>query len=77
MTSKTTNRFAPQVRERPVRDVFDHEQDRPSRWTTVVSIAETIGCVPQRLYGSMKKAQVNGATYSTASQTTTPPVRAA
>ncbi len=45
MTSKTTNRFAPQVRERPVRDVFDHEQDRPSRWTTVVSIAETIGCV--------------------------------
>ena len=40
--SKTTNKFAPEVRERAVRMVFDHERDHPSRWTTVVSIAEKI-----------------------------------
>lgn len=45
MTSKTTNKFAPEVRKRAVRMVFDHERDHPSRWATVVSIAEEIGCI--------------------------------
>jgi len=47
--SKTTNKFAPEVRDRAVRMVFDHERDHPSRWAAVVSIAEKIGCVPQAL----------------------------
>jgi transposase len=58
MTSKTTNKFAPEVRERAVRMVFDHERDYPSRWATVVSIAEKIGCVPQTLHEWVKKAEV-------------------
>lgn len=37
---KTTSKFAPEVRERAVRMVVDHERDYPSRWTAVVSIAE-------------------------------------
>ena len=48
--SKTTNKFAPEVRERVVRMVVDHERDYPSRWAAVVSIAGKIGCVPQTLY---------------------------
>ena len=56
MTSKTTNKFAPEVRERAVWMVFDHERDHPSRWATV---AEKIGCVPQTLHEWVKKAEVD------------------
>jgi transposase len=57
--SKTTNKFAPEVRERAVRMVFDHERDHPSRWSAVVSIAEKIGCMPQTLHEWLKKAEIN------------------
>ncbi|MFP5433362.1 MAG: IS3 family transposase [Alphaproteobacteria bacterium] len=57
--SKTTNRFSPEVRERAVRMVLDHEGDYPSRWTAIVSISEKIGCVPQTLFEWVKKAEVN------------------
>ena len=59
MTSKTTNKFSPEVRARAVRMVFDHERDHPSRWAAVVSIAGKIGCVPQTLYEWVKKAEVD------------------
>ncbi|WP_443024387.1 hypothetical protein [Sphingomonas sp. Leaf34] len=51
MTSKTTNKLSPEVCEQAVRTVFDHEPDHPSRWATVVSIAEKVSCVPQTLRG--------------------------
>ena len=59
MTSKTTNKFSPEVRARAVRMVLDHEAEHASRWATVVSIAAKIGCTPQSLNEWVKKAEVD------------------
>ncbi len=57
--SKTTNKFSPEVRERAIRMVQDHQVDYPSRWAAVVSIAEKIGCVPQTLHEWVKKSEID------------------
>ena len=59
MTAKTTNKFSPEVRERAVRMVLDHEGEHSSRWTAVQSIAAKIGCSPHTLLDWVKKTEVD------------------
>ena len=59
MTSKTTNKFSPEVRARAVRMILDHASEHPSRWAAVTSIAAKIGCTPQTLHDWVKKAEVD------------------
>ncbi len=49
MTSKTANKFSPEVRERAVRMVRDHGGDHTSQWAAIGSIAPKIGCTPETL----------------------------
>ena len=59
MTSKTSNRYSPEVRARAVRMVHEHTGEHASRWAAVESIAAKIGCAPQTLHEWAKTAEVD------------------
>ena len=53
------NRYSPEVRERAVRMVLDHENEYNSRWAATVSIATKIGCTPETLRKWLMRAEVD------------------
>ena len=58
MTSKTTNKFSPEVRSRAVRMLLEHESEHPSRWAAATSIAGKIGCSTHTLMEWVKRADI-------------------
>jgi len=57
MTSRTTNKFSPEVRARAVRMVIEHRGDHASQWAAIVSIAAKIGCTAQTLRNWVRQAE--------------------
>ena len=49
MTKQTSARYSPEVRARAVRMVLDHQNDYPSQWAAICSIASKIGCTGETL----------------------------
>ena len=43
------SRYSPEVRERAVRMVFEHEREYESQWAAMASIASEIGCRAETL----------------------------
>jgi len=50
-------RYSPEVRERAVRMVFEHQREHGSEWATINSIAAKIGCSPETLRGWVRQTQ--------------------
>ena len=57
MTKQTSHKFSPEVRERAVRMVFDHQTEHTSQWVTITSIASKIGCNPETLRSWVRQAE--------------------
>jgi len=49
--------YSPEVRERAVRMLKEHEHEYPTRWAAIESIAGKIGCTAQTLYTWVRKTE--------------------
>jgi transposase len=54
---KTPSRFSPEIRERAVRMVLEHQGEHDSQWAAIVSIAEKIGCSAETLRNWVRRAE--------------------
>jgi len=59
--SSRSRRYAPEVRERAVRLVFEHQHEHGSQWAAIVSVAGKIGCTPETLRTWVRRSEVDGA----------------
>jgi transposase len=57
MTKQASPKYSPEVRERAVRMVFEHEGDHASQWAAIGSIAAKIGCNAETLRGWVRQAE--------------------
>ena len=54
------SKYAPELRERAVRLVFDHASDHPSQWAAIRSVAEKLGCPVEVLRRWVRQAERDG-----------------
>jgi transposase len=53
----TSTRYSPEVQERAVRLVFEHQGEHDSQWAAIGSIAGKIGCTAETLRKWVRRAE--------------------
>ncbi len=53
----TIRKYSPEVRDRAVRLVLEHEEEYASQWAAIGSIAEKIGCTAETLRKWVRQAE--------------------
>ena len=54
---ETSKRYSPEVRQRAVRMVFEHQGQYASQWAAIGSIAGKVGCTPETLRNWVRQAE--------------------
>ncbi len=54
-----STRYSPEVRERAVRLVFEHQGEYASQWAALTSIASKIGCTPETLRKWVRRTETD------------------
>ena len=52
-----STRYSPEIRERAVRMVFEHQAEYDSQWAAIGSIAQKIGCTAETLRKWVRRAE--------------------
>ena len=56
---KTIKRYSPEVRERAVRMVSEHQHEHDSQLATIVSISAKIGCTAETLRRWVRQSEID------------------
>jgi transposase len=57
--SATSRRYPPEVRDRAVRLVLDHQHEYASQWAAITSIASKFGMTPETLRKWVRRVEVD------------------